>query len=57
MIANENPKSRFEAYAPECPKCRIDMKVLSIVSGKREDLVGYRCDNCGKYVNRMVPHD
>jgi hypothetical protein len=57
MIASEEPKSRFEAHAPQCSKCHLDMKVLSIVSGKREDLVGYHCDNCGKRVNRMVPHD
>jgi uncharacterized Zn finger protein len=55
MNCNETPKSRFETCAPECPQCRIDMKVQSIVSGKREDLVGYRCDNCGKFVNRIVP--
>jgi hypothetical protein len=27
MMSNENPKSRLEADAPLCPKCKTRMKV------------------------------
>jgi hypothetical protein len=54
---SDKPKSRFEVYAPKCPKCHFDMKLRSVVMGKREDLVGYSCENCEKFANRLVPHE
>jgi hypothetical protein len=37
-------KSRFEADVPQCPQCHSAMKVAFLVSGKRQDFVGYSCD-------------
>jgi hypothetical protein len=57
---DENPtptvKSHIDAFAPRCRKYGNDMKVRSFVSGKRQDLVGYSCETCGKSKTRMVPH-
>jgi len=57
---DENPtptvESRIDAFAPRCRKCSNDMKMRSFVSGKRQDLVGYSCETCGKFRTRMVPH-
>jgi hypothetical protein len=57
---DENPtptvKSRINAFAPRCCKCGNDMKVRSFASGKRQDLVGYSCETCGKFKTCIVPH-
>jgi hypothetical protein len=50
-------KSRFEAHVHQCPQCHSAMKVAFLVSGKRQDFVGYSCDNCGKHMSRMVPSE
>jgi predicted RNA-binding Zn-ribbon protein involved in translation (DUF1610 family) len=54
--ATPTVKPRIEAFAPPCRKCGNEMKVRAFVSGKRQDLVGYSCETCGKFKTRMVPH-
>jgi transposase-like protein len=54
MLLNETKSS---SKAPECPQCHGDMTIAFLVSGKRQDFVGYTCDDCGKHISRIVPSD
>jgi hypothetical protein len=54
MLLNE---TRSSSKAPECPQCHGDMTIAFLVSGKRQDFVGYTCDDCGKHISRIVPSD
>jgi predicted RNA-binding Zn-ribbon protein involved in translation (DUF1610 family) len=51
MLLNETKSST------KCPQCHGDMKIAFLVSGKRQDFVGYTCDDCGKHISRIVPSD
>jgi hypothetical protein len=50
-------ETKSDSEVPECPQCRRGMKVAFLVSGKRQDFVGYTCDDCGKHISRIVPND
>jgi tRNA(Ile2) C34 agmatinyltransferase TiaS len=55
MMSNENPKSRLEADAPLCPKCKTRMKVRTLLPGREFNDVDYRCEECGEKTLRSVP--
>jgi tRNA(Ile2) C34 agmatinyltransferase TiaS len=50
-------ETTLEAQVPQCPQCHGNMKVAFLVSGKRQDFVGYTCDKCGKHICDMVPSE
>jgi tRNA(Ile2) C34 agmatinyltransferase TiaS len=51
----DRPRSRLEAHAPLCSKCKTVMKVRTLFPGRKLDDVDYRCDECGAEVLRAVP--
>ncbi len=50
----QKPKSRLEALAPQCARCRRLMKVRIPFPGGKVDDVTYRCEECGEEVVRSV---
>jgi hypothetical protein len=54
LTARDKPKSRLEAHAPLCSKCKTVMKVRTLFPGRKLDDVDYRCDECGAEVLRAV---
>jgi MinD superfamily P-loop ATPase len=55
MTPQDKPKSRLEAHAPRCSKCKVVMKVRILLPGRKFDEVDYRCEECGAEVLRSVP--
>jgi predicted SprT family Zn-dependent metalloprotease len=55
MTPHDKPKSRLQAHAPRCARCRALMKVRTLYPGRKVDDVTYRCDECGAEVLRSVP--
>ena len=55
MTPLQKPKSRLEAYAPKCARCKALMKVRILIPGRKVDDVAYRCEKCGSEVLRSVP--
>jgi hypothetical protein len=55
VTAQDKPKSRLEAHAPKCAKCKVVMKVRTLIPGRKFDDVDYRCDECGVNVLQAVP--
>jgi tRNA(Ile2) C34 agmatinyltransferase TiaS len=55
LTARDKPKSRLEAHAPLCSKCKTEMKVRTLLPGRKFDDVDYRCDECGAELLRAVP--
>ena len=53
--AQDKPKSRLAAHAPQCARCRKLMKVRILFPGRKVDDVTYRCEECGAEVLRSVP--
>jgi transposase-like protein len=51
----DNPKSRLQAHAPQCPRCNKPMKVRVLLPGRTFDDVLYRCEECRDEVVRAVP--
>ena len=51
----QKPKSRLEAHAPQCARCKAIMKVRILIPGRKVDDVAYRCEKCGSEVLRSVP--
>jgi predicted SprT family Zn-dependent metalloprotease len=51
----QKPKSRLEAHAPQCARCKALMKVRILIPGRKVDDVSYRCEKCGGEVMRSVP--
>jgi DNA-directed RNA polymerase subunit RPC12/RpoP len=48
------PKSRLEADAPLCAKCKTRMKVRTLLPGREFNDVDYRCEECGEKALRSV---
>jgi hypothetical protein len=48
------PKSRLEADAPLCTKCKTRMKVRTLLPGREFNDVDYRCEECGEKALRSV---
>jgi DNA-directed RNA polymerase subunit RPC12/RpoP len=55
VIPIQKPKSRLEAHAPKCARCKALMKVRILIPGRKIDDVAYRCEECGSEVLRSVP--
>jgi predicted SprT family Zn-dependent metalloprotease len=55
VIPLKKPKSRLEAHAPQCVRCKALMKVRILIPGRKVDDVSYRCEKCGGEVIRSVP--
>ena len=55
MTPLQNPKSRLEAHAPKCARCKALMKVRILIPGRKVDDVSYRYEKCGGEVMRSVP--
>ena len=55
MIPLQKPKSRLEAHAPKCARCKALMKVRILIPGCKIDDVAYCCEKCGSEVLRSVP--
>ena len=55
MVTPEKPKSRLEANAPQCAKCKTPMRVRILIPGRKVDDVAYRCEKCGVEEMRSVP--
>jgi hypothetical protein len=51
----QKSKSRLEAHAPECARCKALMKVRILVPGRKVEDVAYRCEKCGSEVLRSMP--
>jgi tRNA(Ile2) C34 agmatinyltransferase TiaS len=55
VIPANKPKTRLEAHAPKCDRCKTLMKVRILLPGRKFDDVNYRCDECGAEVLQSVP--
>ena len=53
--AQDRPKSRLAAHAPQCARCRAPMKVRTLFPGPKVDDVTYRCEQSGAEVEKPVP--
>ena len=54
MIPAQKPKSRLEAHAPKCARCKVLMKVRILIPGRKSDDVSYSGEKCGGEVMRSV---
>jgi hypothetical protein len=50
------PSQRLAAFAPNCRKCDSKMKFWMVIPDPLgDDLVVYRCDECGTEFRRTAP--